>query len=350
LDLRTQAAKEKFKCNLGGGTDGSSIWVTKDVLAAALWRKNELGRYIIAHELAHVAQRNCHHRENTGGSMMDEHAYEVEASMASVAVVSGHPFRIRLQDYMPGYRNWGRAGHYYTVYLVLLAAGVDAPTASKTAFYAQLPDLVCELDATKAGLEFAETVVDLASGAADLPAAIEKGVQDLTRDLQVQIGLHALTGWECGPERERRRRILEKTACGSLDFGLAVHAFGDAFAHTRADSSKLYSAPMGHLWYWREPDRLNVHADLYRKYSQILFEITCVKTGADAHPGRKAGKKELSGYIEDILRQKPNNSASADENDRIKIISGICNTDFNAPLSYKPPDDPLPWYLLNPGR
>jgi len=87
LDLRTQAAKEKFKCNLGGGTDGSSIWVTKDVLAAALWRKNELGRYIIAHELAHVAQRNCHHRENTGGSMMDEHAYEVEASMASDPVL-----------------------------------------------------------------------------------------------------------------------------------------------------------------------------------------------------------------------------------------------------------------------
>ncbi len=78
-------------------------------------------------------------------------AAEAEAHAAARAALAGQHFRPALALDPRDPACWEEAGHYYTVYFVLLACGVRDPLARQVAFYCQLPDEVSELDAVRAG-------------------------------------------------------------------------------------------------------------------------------------------------------------------------------------------------------
>src|SRR4051794_39351875 len=108
-----------------------------------------LGRRVLAHELAHVVQKRRGGRAKTASASSPAHRWRVEAEAAAAAecVESGGRFTCVIADEPDQPRFWGPLGHYYTVYFVMLAAGVKNKLAHKLAYYTQLPDLVTDLDA-----------------------------------------------------------------------------------------------------------------------------------------------------------------------------------------------------------
>ena len=109
-------------------------------------------RMVMAHELAHIAQR--HNAARGRGRLGSLAELEEEADRAALAAAAGRRFDCVLADIGSGARPWAEAGHYYTCYFVLLAAGVDQDTAAKQACLAQMPDQVNEFDATARGKDW----------------------------------------------------------------------------------------------------------------------------------------------------------------------------------------------------
>jgi hypothetical protein len=64
----------------------------------------------------------------------------------------------------------------------------------------------------------------------------------------VQSGLHALNGAPAEGETARRTRILQSIdpIANTLEFGLALHAFGDSYAHREADGAHMFPTIVGH--------------------------------------------------------------------------------------------------------
>ena len=101
--------------------------------------------YVLAHELVHVLQkrRGKNARQRTLGSAW---VLEEEADRIACEVLGETRFSKFTADSPEIVRFWGPAGHYWTVYLVSLAAGWSRHAALANAFYAQMPDQVDELE------------------------------------------------------------------------------------------------------------------------------------------------------------------------------------------------------------
>jgi hypothetical protein len=237
------------------------------------------GRVALLHELAHVAQR-----ANSLKGLSQSNGYasagnlERESSYATVSALHRRPYKCKLCAPNDSILFWGVAGHYYTVYYTFLAAGVNAQTAQYMAFMAQLPDQVEELDATRAGIDFGLRALGLAPGTdVDGNPVVPIGV-----DIQIQTGLHCLTGRSVSDEKARRLRIMSSLSFGSPSFGLSLHPFGDLFAHRLLDGSgAMYSAVLGHAveaaWWpnqtGHEPDFIFSRPELYLEYGLSLYLI-----------------------------------------------------------------------------
>ena len=240
------------------------LWVAASPLAP-------MSRLVLAHEFAHIAQFR---RGRAGGSHAPEYLLEQEVACASLAVLAGRSYRCIKPAGTCHTLAWGVAGHYYTVYFILLAAGVDPVVAKQLAFFAQMPDQVDELDATSAGKD----LILRGIGGDDFPTA-----QDIAAslgDVQVQKGLHALTGGDAEMETTGRAKRLRSATLGSFEFGLALHAYGDSYAHRRIDHpAKMYSAALGHAVEYlhfndaHSPDFCNRRSLLFKRYGCELFEI-----------------------------------------------------------------------------
>jgi hypothetical protein len=85
---------------------------------------------------------------------------EVEADRIACEVLGGTRFSEFTADAPEIARFWGPAGHYWTIYLISLAAGWSRHAALTNAFYAQMPDQVEELDATEAGEDYLKTYAE----------------------------------------------------------------------------------------------------------------------------------------------------------------------------------------------
>ena len=172
---------------------------------------------VLAHEATHVVQRR---RARAGAGVAGlANALEAEAHDAAHAMLEGRQAACRLADYGGVPRAWGLAGHYYTVLFVMLAAGVEKSLAGRQAFYAQMPDLVREFDATFAGARLVVTPVVCAG-------ALES--RQVDADYTVQEGLHCLTGGNAESETRYRRGVLADASIDSLGFGVGLHPFGDS--------------------------------------------------------------------------------------------------------------------------
>ena len=228
---------------------------------------SDAGRLVLAHEFAHVAQFR---RGISSAAHAPAHALEAEAGQAAAALAAGGSYSCR-RPAAPGARlSWGVAGHYYTVYFVLLAAGLDAAMAKTLAFYAQMPDQVDELDATSAG-------VDIMFSVRDAP---------VLRDVQIQMGLHALTGGDAEQETAGRARRLKGATLGSFEFGLALHAYGDSYAHRQiGHPSRMYEPGFGHAVEYvhfrdaHSPDFTNRRCLLFKRYGCELFDLVRTMPG-----------------------------------------------------------------------
>jgi hypothetical protein len=265
------------------GPDGAAAWtVGEHIYLAGEWYQPDTaaGRRVLAHELAHVVQKRRPAPGRPAGGGAARILIEAEAHAAAAVVTSGGRFICSVADRPEEPRAWGVAGHYYTAYFILLAAGVDNATAAQMAFFAQMPDQVDELDATSAGIEYMAITTN--SGQYGGPSFYD--ARALARDLDVQMGLHSLTGRGSTEETKLRRERLEGADFGSFEFGLAIHPYGDSFAHRRlGDPSRMYAPPMGHAIEAvsgrdaHAPDFLQTRPALYREYAEGLYDIVCDK-------------------------------------------------------------------------
>jgi len=250
------------------------------------------GRLLLAHELAHVAQKRL------GGTTTpaQARAAEVEAHAAASAVTQGRRYRCTIPLPPNSPSCWGEAGHYYTVNFVLQAAGLEPVQAGQIAFFAQMGDEVVELDAVEQGLEWGK--LQAGKSAAHAGGAISRAVADKFLNERMRVakeigmGLHCLTGAEAECETGWRASILERIETGDddLKLGLAVHAFGDSYAHRDIGErgKKMYPPIIGHAKIMATdalsgkvpsrahaeiPDHIDERPDLYKEYGRQLYAI-----------------------------------------------------------------------------
>jgi len=177
---------------------------------------------------------------------------------------------------------WEEGGHFYTTYMVAIAAGVDRETAYELAYYSQLPDEIGEMDAMHAILDWG----DFSSIPISERDAFRAGVAEV---------LHSLHGGDVDKRRGCLSGLLKNWKAHGLtpwQRGMIVHAFGDAFAHTYTESGtvKAFRVPWGHghrnvadyvgasdrlatqIFGGRSPDKIGQNLDTYQQYVNALFE------------------------------------------------------------------------------
>ena len=283
--------------------------------------------FILAHELAHVVQKRLGSRAKQAGLARPTHgdhvaAIEREADAAAAAILSGSAMRCVLPDDPARPAHWGELGHYYTSYFVMLKAGVDPKKARVRAFFCQLPDQVWQFDATGATRDYNEAApedsdyglksyaVSAATWFADIKRATpnsafvyqtqtrmtgdESGVYEikvkvedpvaraarLPRDLNVIRGLHCLTGGSSTLETEFRTNVLKQNWTDPVLSGLALHPFGDSFAHrTESDIKVMYGDDHGHLFDGHDPDYVSQRPENYIGYARALYEAIPAEGG-----------------------------------------------------------------------
>ena len=191
---------------------------------------------------------------------------------------------------------WQEGGHYYTSYIVSRAVGRTHESASKVAFYSQIPDEVHQYEAIH--------TIEGKSITAKYKNAVLHTAQ-LRRfnpwAADVQNYLHSLAGMDA----DKRRIILRKVIQSSSDdteIGLLLHAFADSYAHSykkgiyksvkRSSVSKmkgkirkkvgeydmLYPEGVGHgataATHGRggsSPDAIGYHHEAYKRYVLDLY-------------------------------------------------------------------------------
>ncbi len=307
------------------------------VFAAGCYRPDTLpGRLVLAHELAHVVQKR-RGAKYPSFPPVSARALEVEAHAAAVAIACGGRFRCALPDCFEVPRFWEEEGHYYTSYMIMLAAGIDPKVAYQMATFSQIPDEIEELDASGwgkkvknlDGLIFGgnrrgipeplathlkerdelELKLRLATMSIDpygvsVPPAdlwltredikrldwlnkqLDKGLQEYMLD--IQIGLHCLSGRNSIEETTVRAHRLLKAELGSIEFGLGIHAYGDSFAHRQLDGGVMMYAPgfghgieVKHLKNPYSPDYVQTRPELYAKYGLGFYHILCKTAPGD---------------------------------------------------------------------
>lgn len=226
---------------------------------------------VLAHEVVHLLQARL-----PGAGRVA--AAEAEAHHLAARALAGLPCRVAVPADAAQPLRWEEAGHYYTVYYVALACGLPNDDAMRIAFWTQFPDEVSELDAVKAGFDMPRAARDQVGAWLYEDTGIRESIEqfvvglnndivnamglpgghmtyvkaepykDLQVNLDVQRGLHCLTGANWDDETSRRAWASGKAdlSDGYFEFGMSLHCFGDSYAHRNHDSGKMYPTVIGH--------------------------------------------------------------------------------------------------------
>jgi hypothetical protein len=266
---------------------------------------------VLAHEMAHVVQKRLRGNDAVG-ERAPSALLEREAMRSTAQVQGGEGVSPLTPDLWEGPRCWDIEGHYYTIFAVALVAGLPLRDAARVAFFAQFPDQVKELDAIPAGTGWIEgygqfTLLDMAVNVmmTEYWAVEHSGafvhkhtgwawtnyltdpwireywdnqllgaVQYCQHHWEIQTGLHSLTGRDAEQETIFRTQKLDHLQPDTFEFGLAIHAYGDSFAHRVACKPPvMYAAPAGHFCKGHAADMINCRKDDYRRYAYGLLEI-----------------------------------------------------------------------------
>lgn len=303
---------------------------------------------VLAHELTHVVQKElgARHRCATATPCAE---LEAEANEIADTIMSGRPVNPRLYDPSPEPRCWGPAGHYWTIYFVCIAAGLEKQEAMDNAFYAQMPDQVDELDATQEGFAFFENYPRVFMG--------DAGADRVLRTKAVQMGLHALSGWSSEYETKYRTNILKTLNPGSFEFALALHPFGDSFAHRLVNGGeRMYYGPIGHLQQANVADctqllqkrgleaacldsaygvdNMNRRDNLYPNYGLALYDVL-VKTWGSTPV---AERSKVEDYLYEVMSEAEEDAQAL----KLRILAAKLSNVVHG--DYDPNDEPcVPW-------
>ena len=300
--------------------------------------------YVLTHELVHVLQKRKS-REVPNQTLGSALVLEVEADRIACEVLGGTRVSEFTADSPKIARFWGPAGHYWTIYLVSLAAGWPRHAALTNAFYAQMPDQVDELDATEAGENYLKTYAEKLLTPKAFSGTFNREISQLNTDKIVQRGLHSLTGRVGKDETDIRQAIIKRLSPGTFEFALALHPFGDSFAHRTADSDNclMYNPPFGHaveLAHFKDPhspDNLHLHRSLYVRYGLTMFNLL---GGALTEKGTKEKRAKLEEQLEEIAKE-------VDDERQISKIIAITRSNSG----YHPEKEKLvPWEKFRSNR
>jgi hypothetical protein len=163
-------------------------------------------------------------------------------------------------------------------------------------------DEVADLDAVKAGVGYIIRLsqqknypgfLSLAAEAHNYGPAVN---QEPFVNLNIQQGLHSLTGELAELETLKRLAILLNADPRKIDFGLAIHAFGDSFAHRNGEY--MYKGPTGHGPDGHEPDLIGApRAALYERYVRLLYQAALLKFPERQQRPAVGGKPGAPGRI-----------------------------------------------------
>jgi hypothetical protein len=164
---------------------------------------------------------------------------------------------------------------------------------------------------------------------------------------EIQVGLHCLTGGSSADELVKRTALLKQAPWGELEFGLASHAFGDAFAHrTQQDAKRMYGGPEGHTFdslSGDSPDEITINKareGIYLEYAKEYFDIVKQR---NEDPDAKQAKDEewLDKHLHTILKLEP--GAPGTESDGT-VFRAVAFTGLNIKMhGYKPQDTAMWW-------
>jgi len=231
---------------------------------------------------------------------------------------------------------WEEQGHFYTTYMVAIAAGLDRDTAYELAYYSQLPDEIGEMDAVHAILNKGDF--------SSIPEAERAEYRDAVARL-----LHSLHGGDVDKRRECLKKLIkdwQNYGLSAWQRGMLVHAFGDAYAHTYVISGKTYAfkPPFGHghrnvgeaiapndrlqvqIFGGALPDKISNNLLAYQQYVDALFDAFGGTTNPRGHTGMRDLIKENA---EKIYKNPPN-----DENQRMEDLAR--DFPFGLPGEYRP--------------
>jgi RHS repeat-associated protein len=179
---------------------------------------------------------------------------------------------------------YDEAGHFYTTYLVAIAAGMLPEQAYEIALYSQYPDEDGNYDAMRA------------------PAENRTAVQEY---------LHSLTGGDPVKLRKYLGCLIKNGGLSNVELGIVIHALGDAYAHAfphfkripgrendkgnrwggkdggnmTSDGERLYSPGLGHFFQGHMPDYIASDPAKYGNYVDQLYELLSgLSDGMDANP------------------------------------------------------------------
>jgi Domain of unknown function (DUF4157) len=298
------------------------------------------GRLLIAHELAHVVQkRRALLDKSTSRSGVPDSLLEVEADAAAWRAVQEKATLPLSPDATSRMRCWGPAGHYYTCYFAGLAAGFTEEQVARSAFFCQMPDQVADFDAVVAGKAWAAgAVLPVLFG----PAHTMNIRARMPSMLNVQYGLHCLTGRPSDFETRVRTDVLKSLQkhVGSPTFGLALHAYGDSFAHRRRDDeSTMYQGPYGHLCDGHTADEIGLRGGLYHSYATSLFAVL-------SDIARKNGLTPALDSGEYVTAINSFSTQFSQEPQQIAAIRAFCAKNLQKMREYAPETaeaDPIPW-------
>ncbi len=308
--------------------------------ADRFWRQGGLGRLILAHEAAHLAQFATSTRRDSPTA-----ALEREADAIAIRLVQGVQARVRLSA-AAGRLHWNRVGHYYTTYLIGLMAGAPEALAQRWAFMSQVSDLVSELDATIQA-EVQETLIGSDPFATvcerKLAANPSPGVrtQDYEVCRDVIEGLHCLTGAPVGDER-RRRMTNAMNASGPLELGVSLHALGDAWAHYSFGT--MYNHTYGHMLEMHRPDSISQHIGPYIDYIRHLLQVLTVKTSYTPIP-KEVWRPTVEELVDDLGRMAftyPDDEKETRQIDWMRDTIGRMSQNKGL-LNYQPAFDAIGW-------
>jgi hypothetical protein len=210
------------------------------------------------------------------------------AVFSIIALSCGDTKRISCDQELPLHvKRYNEEGHSFTIFALAKMAKLDDLTAYNLAVGSQLPDILEKYTAFV--VEVANSLHSLHGGNSDLISMrreellvlIENSFNDRKIDL-VQIGMY-------------------------------IHAFGDAFAHTKEleDGSVIaYEAIFGHVFDGIKPDLIALYKEKYLLYTSAMFEIFGGDINSEIY-------QKFESYIYTMDEQNP---LSAAEDFRKEII------------------------------
>ena len=235
-------------------------------------------------------------------------------------------------------------GHYYSVYAIALAVGFEKETAFKMALFSQMPDEILELDAK------AQILGDGKNLRRDFVTKPLDG-DELEATVVVHMGGHVLVGTDDGDKSRKAPNIADEIKYrtdnvkgqtpGSFVHGLALHAFGDSYAHQVMSSkpdnvdhfwgnykkNQHYPPVVGHGGHDVAPDQIANRPELYTQYMKDLY--TLLKSQAPKNAKNVVPQSMVESLLASVV-------ATKDPKEQIALLRGFA-TSIGKPMApFKP--------------